>query len=69
MFILTIWKLNAPCRASYADTEAPFLDLHLAISIDIPFTKIYDKCDDLDFGNVNFPFLDGNIPRSTIYGV
>ena len=25
--------------------------------------------DDFDFGIVNFPFLDGGLPRSTSYGV
>ena len=30
---------------------------------------MYDKCDDFDLGIVNLPFLDGNIPRSTSYGV
>ena len=32
-------------------------------------TKIYDKRNDFDFDIVNFPFLDGDIPRSTSYGV
>ena len=32
-------------------------------------TKIYDKRDDLDFDIVNFPFLDGDGPRSASYGV
>ena len=31
--------------------------------------KIYDKRDDFDFEIVNFPFLDGDVPRSTTYGV
>ena len=51
------------------DTETAFLELHLSISNDIGSTKIYDKCDDLDFEIVNVPFLDGNFPRSTSYGV
>ena len=50
-----------------SDTEAAFLDLHLSIAI--VCTKIYDKRDDFDFGIVNFPFLDGDVPRSTSYGV
>ena len=29
----------------------------------------YDKRDDFDFDIVNFPFLDGDVPRSTSYGV
>ena len=39
------------------------LDLHLLISNDIVSTKIYDKIDDFDFEIVNFPFLDGDVPR------
>ena len=50
-------------------TEASFLDLHLSISDDFVQTKIYDKRDDFDFDIVNFPFLDGDVPRSTSYGV
>ena len=29
----------------------------------------FDKRDDFDFEIVNFPFLDGDVPRSTSYGV
>ena len=32
-------------------------------------TKIYDKRDDFDFDIVNFPFLNGDVPRSASYGV
>ena len=32
-------------------------------------TKIYDKRDDFDFDIVNFPFLDGDVPRRPSYGV
>ena len=48
-----------------SDTEAAFLDLHLSITNGIVSTKIYDKRDDFDFEIVNFPFLDGDVPRST----
>ena len=51
------------------DTEAAYLDLHLSISKDIVSTKIYDKRDDFDFEIVNFLCLDGDVPRSTSYGV
>ena len=50
-------------------TEAPFLDLHLSISNGFVSSKIYDKRDDFVFDIVNFPFLDGDVPRSTSYGV
>ena len=56
-------------KANTSDTEAPFLDLHLSISNDIVSTKIYDKRDDFGFEIVNFPFLDGDVPRSTSYEV
>ena len=59
-------KLN---KANTSETEAVFLDMHLFISNDIVSTKIYDKRDNLDFEIVNFPFLDGDVPRSTSYGV
>ena len=51
------------------DTEAAFLDLHLSISNDKVSTNIYNKGDDFDFEIVNLPFLDGDVPRSTSYGV
>ena len=54
-------------RTNTFDTEAIFSDLHLSIS-NIS-TKIYDKRDDIDFEIFNFPFLDGDVPRSTSYGV
>ena len=56
-------------RADTSDTEAAFLDLLLSISNGIVSTKIYDKRDDFDFEIVNFPFLDGDVPRTTSYGV
>ena len=43
--------------------------LDLCISNGTVSTKIYDKQDDFDFNIVNFPFLDGDVPRSTSYGV
>ena len=52
-----------------SDTEASFFDLHLSISYSFVKTIIYDNRDDFDFDNVNFPFLDGDVPRSISYGV
>ena len=52
-----------------SDAEASPLDLHLSISDGFVKTKIYDKRDDFDFDIVNFPFLDGDVPRSASYGV
>ena len=56
-------------KTNTSETEAAFLDLHLSISYDIVSTKIYDKSDDFDFDIFNFPFLDGDVPHSTSYGV
>ena len=47
--------------------ESSFLDLHLSISDGFVNSKIYDKRGDFDI--VNFPFLYGDVPRSTSYGV
>ena len=47
----------------------PFLDLNLSITNGIVSSKIYDKWDDFNFEIVNFPFLDGDVPRSPSYGV
>ena len=46
------------------DTAAPFLDLNSSIYNDITSTKIYDKLDDYD-SDVNFPYLDCDVPRAT----
>ena len=56
-------------KAKTSDTEAPFLDLHLSIFNGFVSSKIYDKRDDFDFDIVNFPFLDGDVPRRPSYEV
>ena len=56
-------------KANNIDTEAPFLDLHISIANWFVCSKIYDKRDDFDFYIVNFPFLDGDVPRRASYGV
>ena len=56
-------------KANVSDTKASFLDLHLSISDGFVKTKMFDKRDYFDFDIVSFPYLDGDIPRSTSYGV
>ena len=56
-------------KANSSNTKAPFLDLNLSITNGIASSKIYDKRDDCNFEIVNFPFLDGDVPRSPSYGV
>ena len=45
------------------------MDLRLPISNGFVSFKIYDNPDDFDFDIVNFPFLDGDVPRRPFYGV
>ena len=52
-------------KMNSSDTEAPFLGLELVHNK----CTIYDKWDDFNFEIVNFPFLDGDVPRSPSYGV
>ena len=56
-------------KANTSDTEAPFLDFPLSISNGFVSSKIYDKRDDFDFDIVNFPFLEGDVPRRPSSGV
>ena len=56
-------------KANASDTKAPFLTLHLSISNGFVSSKINDKRDDFDFDIVNFPFLNGDVPRRPPYGV
>ena len=60
---LKLNKTNVSC------TSVSFLDLDLNISNDIVTSKVYDKRDDFDFQIVNYPYLDGDVPRATSYGV
>ena len=43
--------------------------LTLSITNGIVSSKIHDKWNDFKFEIVNFPFLDGDVPRSPSYGV
>ena len=56
-------------KANASDTEAAFSDLNLSIHNDIVSTKLYDKRVDFNFDNVNFPFLDGDVPQRPSYCV
>ena len=41
----------------------------MSISDGFVKTNLYDKRGDFEFDTANFPFLDGDVPRSTSYGV
>ena len=49
--------------------QAAYIKMHSSEKKDIVSTKIYDKRDGFDFETVYFPILDGDVPRSTSYGV
>ena len=59
-------KLN---KANSSNTEAPFFDLILCITNGRVSFTIYDKRVSFNFETVNFPFLDGDVPRSSSNGV
>ena len=46
-----------------------FLQLHLFVTNNTVYTKIYNRSDDFDLEIVNFPFLNGAVPHFTSYGV
>ena len=54
-------------KAKTSNTKDPFSDLHLSVLNGFVSSKINDKRDDFDI--VNFPFLDGDVPCTTSYGV
>ena len=56
-------------NANSSNTETQFLDLNLSITKGIVTSKIYDLQDNFNYEIVNFPFFDGNVPRSPSYGV
>ena len=41
----------------------------MSITNGIVSSKVYDQGDDFNFGTVNFPFLDEDVPRSSSYDV
>ena len=56
-------------KANASGTDAPYFDLHLSVSNSFVSSKIYDKWCDFDFDIENFPFLGGDVPRRSSYGV
>ena len=55
-------------KANTSDTVAAFWTCIFQYLM-ILFLSNYNKHDDFDFKIVNFLFLDGDVPRSTSYGV
>ena len=53
-------------KANSFDSEAPFIGLGLVHNERHRFIQNYDKRDDINFEKVLSPFLDGNVPCSTL---
>ena len=63
------YMIQSRCTTE-STTSASYLDLLLSIGRDCQLhTSIYDKRDDFNFHNTNFPFQSSNIPSSPAYGV
>ena len=61
------WKINI---FKIIDTRISFYSRNTHLLPPKPkCSTVYDERDDFDFEIVNFPFLDGDVPRSTSYGV
>ena len=56
-------------KANASDTEVPFLDLHLRISTDLLQPKVMISAMFLILTSFIFHILDGDVPRSTSYGI
>ena len=46
-----------------------FLDLTISIYRGKFYVKLYEKRNDYSFDVINYPFLDGNIPKNQSYGI
>ena len=55
-------------KSNVSSADSSFLDLRLTINNNVLKTSLYDKRDDFNFDIVNFPYLDGNIPKRPSYG-
>ena len=49
--------------------SSSYLDCYLYIDSGKLITRLYDKRDNFNFSNVNFPFLSSNIPSAPAYSV
>ena len=52
-------------NANTSDKETSFLDLNIKVI----GNNVYDKRDDFGFPIVNFPWLNGDVPRLPKYGI
>ena len=60
---MVVSKTNISAR------KTNFLDLTISIYRGKFYVMLYDKRNDYSFEVINYPFLDGNIPKNQSYGV
>lgn len=60
---LTLNKTNS------RNNKSSFLDFDLTVENSVVITKNYDKRYDFDFDIVTIPHFNGDVPKSTFYGV
>ena len=56
-------------KANTSDKETSFLDLNIKVIGSDIHTSVYDKRDDFGFPIINFPWLSGDVPRLSSYGI
>ena len=56
-------------KANTSDKETSFLDLNIKVISNDIHTSVYDKRDNFRFPFVNFPWLSGDVPGLTSYGI
>ena len=56
-------------KANISVRKTHFLDLTISIYRGKFYIILYDKRNDYSFEVINYPFLDGNIPKNQSYGV
>ena len=64
--IFLIFQLN---KANTSDKETHFLDLNINVIGSNMHTSVYDKCDDLRFPIINFPWFRVDVPRLLSSGI
>ena len=56
-------------KANTSDKETSFLDLNIKVICSDIHASVYDKRNDFGFPIVNFPWLNGDVPRLLSYGI
>ena len=56
-------------KTNISRCKCNYLDLTISIYRGKFYIKLYDKRNDYNFEVINYPFLDGNIPKNQSYGI